>query len=83
MMATHTRTTQQAIDQLTQRQLALPALLFLRAHAPLRFFAGQVLLVATPLASLIGLDAVEEWALILTDPEACAELLQTVEAADA
>lgn len=83
MTAAHTDTTRQAIDQVAQRQLTLPTLLFLRAHAPLRFIAGQVLLVATPLANLIGLDAVEAWALLLNDPDACAELLHRLETADA
>jgi hypothetical protein len=69
-------------EWLARRQLALPALLFLEAHAPLRFLAGQTCAVAAPLAGLLGLDAVQTWADVLSDAEAFADLRRAVDAAD-
>ena len=60
----------------------LPALLFLEAHAPLRFVAGQTLVVAAPLATLLGLDAVQTWADVLNDADTFAELRRAISAAD-
>jgi hypothetical protein len=67
------------VKQLENRQLALPALLYLDAHRPLRFFAGQVLFAAAPLASLLGFDDIEDWAAVLNDPDAYAHLQQALE----
>lgn len=76
----------QAIDGcaewLARRQLVLPALLFLEAHTPLRFLAGQTLAVAAPVAGLLGLDAVQTWADVLSDAAAFADLRRAVDAAD-
>ena len=65
---------QPIVAQLARRRLALPALLFLGAHAPLRLMAGHALLTAAPLAGLIGLEAVDDWAAVLNDPDAFAAL---------
>ncbi|MFN3335226.1 MAG: hypothetical protein ACK47M_22225, partial [Caldilinea sp.] len=51
---------------LARRRLALPALLFLEAHAPLRFLAGQTFIAAAPVAGLLGFDAVQTWANVLS-----------------
>jgi len=69
-------------DWLARRRLALPALLFLDAHAPLRFVAGQTLVVAAPVAGLLGLDAVQKWADVLSDDQSFADLRRAVTAAD-
>ena len=61
-------------EWLARRRLMLPALLFLEAHAPLRFVAGQTLVVAAPLATLLGLNAVQTWADVLNDADTFAEL---------
>lgn len=69
------------IAWLAQRQLALPALLYLEAHAPLRFLAGQTLAAAAPVAGLLGFDALQSWADVLTDADAFAELRHAMDAA--
>lgn len=74
-------TTQQTVDRVAQRALALPVLLFLTAHSPLRFFAGQMLVAAAPLADLMGIDAVAEWATILNDPDAVKAVQNALEKA--
>jgi hypothetical protein len=70
---------QPIVAELARRRLALPALLFLAAHAPLRIMAGHALLTAAPLAGLVGLAAVDDWAAILNDPDAFASLQAQLE----
>lgn len=70
---------QPIVTELARRRLALPALLFLAAHAPLRIVAGHALLAAAPLAGLIGLAAVDDWAATLNDPDAFAALQTQLE----
>jgi len=62
-------------------QLSLPLLLFLEAHRPLRFLVGQTLVVAAPVASLLGFDDLEVWAAVLDDEDALLHLRQALEAA--
>lgn len=75
----------QALERLiaqTQRwRLSLPLLLFLDAHRPLRFLAGQTLVAAAPMASLLGFDELNAWAAVLDDEEALLQLRQTLETA--
>ncbi len=52
-----------------RRRLALPALLFVSAHKPLAFAAGHLLLVAAPLAALLGLPQLLGWSQLLISPE--------------
>lgn len=70
---------QPIVAELARRRLALPALLFLAAHAPLRIMAGHVLLTAAPLAGLVGLAVVDDWAALLNDPDAFAALQTQLE----
>ncbi len=64
----NTSTAQPTHKHFTRRRLALPALLFLTALQPLHFVAGHILLVAAPLAALLGLEAVATWGERLNDP---------------
>ena len=59
---------QSMTEQLARRRLALPALLFLTALQPLHFVAGHLLLVAAPVADLLGLEMVSTWGEQLNDP---------------
>lgn len=70
---------QPIVAELARRRLALPALLFLAAHAPLRILAGHVLLAAAPLAGLVGLAVVDDWAALLNDPDDFAALQTQLE----
>jgi len=69
-------------EWLARRQLALPALLFLTAHAPLRFLAGHALATAAPVAGLLGFTIVQNLADVLSDADTFAELEQAVHTAD-
>jgi hypothetical protein len=53
---------------LNRRGLTAPALLYLAGHRPLAFAAGQLLAVAAPLASVLGLPLMG-WARLLSSPE--------------
>jgi hypothetical protein len=72
---------ERTVQQLEDRQLALPVLLYLDAHSPLRFLAGQAVAAAAPLASLLGFDGVDDWAFVLNDAGAFAHLQQALNSA--
>jgi hypothetical protein len=55
---------------LDRRGMATPALLYLAAHRPLAFAAGNLLAVAAPLAAALGVGQVQSWAQLLLSPEA-------------
>lgn len=57
-----------------QRQMVLPALLFLAGNRPLAFLIGQTLLTLQPLAALLGLDRLGPWAELLSHPEGPSDL---------
>lgn len=62
------------IEALARRRLLLPALLFLSAHRPLAFLAGQLLWMAQPVSGLLLLSpemqgALEDWAHLLSHPQ--------------
>lgn len=69
MPGTLPHTIQQSLLALRRRELALPALLFVAGHRPLAFAAGQTLAVAAPVAALLDVTAVSEWATLLSAPE--------------
>ncbi len=69
---------ERTVQQLEERHLALPMLLYLDAHQPLRFLVGQALSTAAPLAGLLGISALEEWAFVFNDPDAYAHLQQAL-----
>lgn len=79
MTETSTERIARTVKQLEHRQLVLPVLLYLDAHRPLRFFAGQTLSAAAPLAGLLGFDDFEDWAFVLNDPSAYAHLQRALE----
>ena len=66
----------EAIDALRQRQMVLPALLFLAGHRPLAFALGQMLLVLQPLAAILGADGLAVWGTLLSQPAGPAALMQ-------
>jgi hypothetical protein len=68
------------IRQAKRWQLSLPLLLFFEAHRPLRFLVGQTLVVAAPVAGLLGFDDLEVWAAVLDDDDALLHLRQALEA---
>jgi hypothetical protein len=74
-------TIQRVVERLGERRLALPALLFLDAHKPLRFLAGQALAVAAPVIGLLGVDGVEDWSIVLNDADAFAQLQESLDIA--
>lgn len=75
--------TQPITELLARRRLALPALLLLTALQPLHFVAGHLLLVAAPLAGLLGLEMVEAWGAQLNEPDTIATWRQRLtQAAD-
>jgi hypothetical protein len=63
-----------------QRNMATPVLLFAAAHRPLAFAAGNLLAVAAPLAAVLGMPHVQQWAELLTAPEGIARLQAELEA---
>lgn len=65
---------QALIARIADRQMATPLLLFVAAHRPLAFFAGQTLYAAAPLAALMGWRQVDAWAAWLSEPDAAATL---------
>lgn len=69
------------VEALARRRLLLPALLFLSAHRPLAFLAGQLLWMAQPVGGLLLLspgmqNALEDWARLLSHPQGPAALEQ-------
>lgn len=69
-----TPTIQQTVTALARRQLLAPALLYAAGHRPLAFAAGQSLALAEPFAALLGVEAVGDWAALLSDPAGPAAL---------
>ena len=69
-----TPTIQQTVTALARRQLLAPALLYAAGHRPVAFVAGQSLALAAPLAALLGVEAVGDWANLLSDPAGPSEL---------
>lgn len=59
----------ETLEAVRQRQMVLPALLFLDGHRPLAFLLGQTLLLIQPLAALLGLDRLGPWAELLSEPD--------------
>ena len=57
------------LDGLKQRHLLQSALLFLVAHRPLAFMAGQGLHLLAPLSELVGVQSASVWGEILCDRE--------------
>lgn len=66
------------VDWLADRELATTALLFLTGHRPLAFVTGQLLHVAAPAATLLGIDRCTTWATFLSDPAGAARLEQAL-----
>ncbi len=64
----------EALEAVRQRQMVLPALLFVAGHRPLAFLLGQTLLIVQPLAALLGLDHLGPWGQLLSQPEMPAKL---------
>ena len=56
------------VDAIGQRQMVMPALLFLVGHRPLAFVLGQTLLVLQPLAALLGANGPAIWGELLSQP---------------
>jgi len=54
---------------LSQRGLLTPALLFAAGHRPLAFAAGQLLALVAPMAAVLGLPHMMEWAHALSTPD--------------
>lgn len=71
--ATHLET---LFNGLKERQLLQSALLFLAAHRPLAFVAGQGLHLLAPLSELAGMRGVSQWGEVLCDPTMVATLEQ-------
>jgi hypothetical protein len=67
-------------EQVVRRRLQMPAALFLELHRPLRFLAGQGLLLASPLlGSLFGLEEVYKFSRMVEDPHTIDRLLERIE----
>lgn len=64
----------QTIDAMMQRQLGLPALLFVASHQPLAFVVGQGMHLVAPLALLWGITSWGAWATLLSHPAGPAQL---------
>ncbi len=58
----------EALAAIRQRQMVLPALLFLAGHRPLAFVLGQMLLILQPLAAIFGADGLAVWSELLSQP---------------
>ena len=61
-------------DTVHRRQLTLPLLLMLASHRPLTFVTGQLLYVLAPLGLLLGWEGVNQWAALLSAPNATQRL---------
>ncbi len=68
----------QTIQTLTQRQMALPSLLFLAAHRPLAFVVGQTMCTLAPFAIPLGATEWQAWANLLSHPDGPTRLEQYV-----
>jgi hypothetical protein len=66
-------------DQVVRRRLEMPASMFLEMHRPLRFFAGQGLLLASPLlGAFFGLEEVYKFSRLVEDPTTVDRLLERI-----
>jgi len=60
--------------------LETPAVLFLEMHKPLAFIGSQAFLVASPVfAPFIGMDRVEAFAELMSEPDHVERLIQRLE----
>src|ERR1051326_8421824 len=67
-------------EQVVRRRLEMPAALFLEMHRPLRFFAGQGLLLASPLlGAFFGLEEIYKFSRLVEDPGTVDRLLERIE----
>lgn len=63
------RSVDETLEAIRQRQMVVPALLFLAGHRPLAFLLGQTLLIMQPLATLLGLSQLGTWSELLSQPD--------------
>lgn len=70
------------LQAIEQREMALPALLFLASHRPLAFVLGQMLFAAAPMADLLGWAGCADWADILSDPDGPSKLEMALQHGD-
>lgn len=75
-----------ALDEVVARVrrygLETPALFFLEMHRPLAGLAGMASFMATPLfGAFLGLDRVEKYAAMISDPDALDALAERLDAA--
>ncbi|MEZ4656091.1 MAG: hypothetical protein R2911_00800 [Caldilineaceae bacterium] len=68
-----------SVNYIQEREMALPLLLFVAAHRPLAFVAGQFLHVASPLAQLGGWRQCADWANLLSSPAGIDQLVQLLQ----
>ena len=63
-----------------RRQLTTPLLLMLASHRPLTFVTGQLLYVFAPLVLLLGWEKANDWAALLSAPDANQHLTTMLDA---
>lgn len=56
------------------RHLTTTLLLLLASHRPMTFVAGQMLYALAPLCALLGWEQLEDWAALLSAPDANQQL---------
>ncbi len=66
------------VNSAIARGVAAPMLLFVAAHRPLAFAVGQLLHLAAPTASLLGLSGCSDWAALLSHPDGALILEQAL-----
>ena len=67
-------------EQVVRRRLEMPAALFFEMHRPLRFFAGQGLLLASPLlGAFFGLEELYKFSRLVEQPETVDRLIERIE----
>jgi hypothetical protein len=57
-------------ETIHRRQLTTPLLLLLASHRPLTFITGQFFYALAPLGLLLGWEGINEWAALLSAPDA-------------
>jgi hypothetical protein len=62
--------------------MATPALLFVTAHRPLAFAAGHLLAVVAPVAAVLGVPHLMDWAQLLASPEGVDRLIAALATAE-
>src|ERR1041385_6276081 len=68
-------------EQVVRRRLEMPAALFLEMHRPLRFFASQGLLLASPLlGAFFGMEEIYKFSRLVDDPATVDRLMERIEA---